>query len=478
MPTVPIPIDQPVYRNVDGIELRTEGLRRVDMWLNEKGGNIKRPGLSSSNAITLDAGSGKGVDGLFWWPHKSYVIAVCGGQTYKIEWDGVSLTSTNITSYALLQDKRVSFATDGTYVFMANGTGIAYTNGTVSTASVDSADADAPTNVSSIEYLDGYLLANKVDSNSFYFSSPNDRLSWSALDFASAAGDADYIKNILVHNRELYLVGPNSIEVWENDGTNPFSRVAGGFIENGIIAPNSLIEVDEIIYWLNHVRHFVMFDGRRVVHLPSAYDKEVQSFATVKDCTADRIEIDGKTFIAFHFPGENRTLIYNYQQQDWCEFGNWNAGGNKYDRWLGNAYVFCPDWGIHLVGYRDSPTITTMSVGEYSDGGEDIRASIQTGHIDHGISQRKRSEELRVRLKRGGGEISGTPQMMVRWKDDGRSSWSQEIQVSLGALGETDMIARIRRTGIYRTRQWEFSVADDIPVVIAHAEEDVTVLGR
>ncbi len=240
METVKVPIFERVYANIDGTELNDLNQELFDAYLDEAGGTVKRPGLSS--LIDLGVSTPCGVDGIYWWEQKEVVIAVCKGNVFKLEWDGATMTKTDLTGTLLEEDTRVSFANDPTYVFMANGGKINYTDG--SAVTVEMADSDAPTEVSHLIYLDNYLLANALNTDQFHFSGVASPLAWSANDEANAVGDPDYLTAMLTFRRELYLLGPKSIEIWENDGTTPFSRLPGGFIQTGCIAPQSIIFTD------------------------------------------------------------------------------------------------------------------------------------------------------------------------------------------------------------------------------------------
>ena len=84
---------------------------------------------------------------------------------------------------------------------------------------------------------------------------------------------------------------------------------------------------------------------------------------------------------------------------------------------------------------------------------------------------------MRFRLKRGSpGSSASDPKLMFRYRDNNSSKWSSIRDISLGQIGEVTIPVEIRRTGIYQTRQYEISITDDTPVVMAKAEEDFTVL--
>jgi len=70
--------------------------------------------------------------------------------------------------------------------------------------------------------------------------------------------------------------------------------------------------------------------------------------------------------------------------------------------------------------------------------------------------------------------VVGTdPKIMIRYRDDGKSTWSNEKHVSLNRIGDTQFIARMFNQKIYRARQYEIAFTDNAPFVIVGAEENV-----
>lgn len=476
MQTVPVPIFGPVYRNVDGVECNDVCELLVDGYLSELGATVRRPGLDTW--LDLGVASPAAVDGLYWWPQKACAIAVCGGRPFKLTFPSRVPTATALSASSPLNERiRPTFCTDGTYVFMANGGRIYYSDGTALAAAI--ADADAPTEVSHVAFMDGYLIANWLDSNKWSFADLDTPLSWDAANYFNAAGDADYVKALFCHNREIVLVGQATTERWENtgDATVRFARVANGFMEAGCLAPSSLIKTEDAFYWLDQSRRIVKWSGGKLEGISTPYDKEIAGYSSPQDCLGDYIKIDGKPFLLFQFLGDQKCLVCNLANDppDWCQWQNWNSTAGEYRRLKLGCYCWCPDWGVHLVGSPDSSVIYAMSPDYYDDDGEEIRLLRRSGHIDYGTTKRKVSRELRLRLKRGKGLSDRTPELMVRWKDNNQG-WKQERRVSLGDVGDTNIIRRVKTGGIYRTRQYEFSCTDAVPLTFLGAEEDIEVL--
>lgn len=470
MPIVKVPLTQPVYRNIDKSQLNDDNYVLINGYTDESGATNTRPGLLEIK--DLGEGVNNGIDGLYFWNNEQAAYAVSNGQIFHLTYSSSILTSTDIGGTHLELDTPVSFASDDTYTFFANGGNILYTDGTTAPQAI--ADAQAPANVTHIGWLDGYLLA--IDgTNKVYFSNLADSLSWEALDFFSAEGNADNNKAMFIWNREIYLFGANSIEVWENVGSTPFARIQGAFIETGTIAPYGIAFAENSFYFIDNNRRFVEFNGRTVREIKSSYTKEIEELSSVSDCKAFKIEVSGRPFILFQFPSAQRSFVYDYAKEEWHEWGKWVGPGETYTPVDVNAYAWCPDWGIHLAGAINDSVIHRMDPSYVTDNGDLIRILRVSGHINYGANEWKQCNSMTLRLKTGHVSNSTEPKFILRWNDDNKG-WSNEVEISLGEKGETEIIREIYPMGIYRTRQYELVMTDGVQFVMGDVEEDVEVL--
>jgi hypothetical protein len=65
--------------------------------------------------------------------------------------------------------------------------------------------------------------------------------------------------------------------------------------------------------------------------------------------------------------------------------------------------------------------------------------------------------------------ITTNPKAMLRWSNDGGSTWSSEHWVSIGQLGRYQNRAIWRRLGQARDRIFEVSISDPVKAVIVSA---------
>lgn len=472
--TVKLPLFQSTYKNVDGVELNDANASLYNAYRTETGGIQGFPGLE----LIKDLGISNihSIDALYFWKEQDCAIAVCNGAVIKLTYDGATMTATSLGGATLIPDKPVSFASTGAYLLMANGGPILYTDGTAAVAAI--ADADAPTAVSHVGYIDGYVLAAKVDTGQFYFSEISDPLDWSALDFASAERAPDNTVALYIFQGEIYLLGKDSIEVWHDDGNNPFSPISGGAIEAGCGAPYAVVKDETGIYTIDDRKRFGRLSQRGFEPLSTAYDKVIQAMSSVEGATAYRIVIAGHSFIQWNFPEGNLTLLYNLIKEDWTELGEWVSASGAFDRWIGNNYCYWPKYNLHLVGSRATDEIYRMRPEVATVDSVNPRFHWKTGHLDFGTTKKKRCSAIRMTMKRGHGASSVTePKLFIRWKDNNRHV-SNTHEISLGLAGDTEIVTSIFRTGIFRTRQYEIFGTPGVEIVMRDAEQDLTVMSR
>ena len=473
MPTGKIPFGAAVVKNTDEEFLPENNVQFYDGYLTETGVSTKRPGLSTISAISVN--SAGFCNGMFWWPPQKKLVAVVNNRVFLFSYVTGTWGSVEVTS-AVPMSGLITFAYDATYFYLADGGKIMYSAG-VAADLTDLADADAPTACTHVAYLDGYIIGNNGNRR-FYYSAVEDGLTWSALDFASAAGNPDNIVGLVVFNRELFLIGEQTTEIWYNDGETPFSRRDGGFIERGCIAPSSILKCKLGVIWLDTERNLVLSNGGQPDVISADFKSVIDSFSVVSDCETQFIEWKSRAFIVLNFRTEGRTLVYNLTQSSWSEWGEWDSSAIAYKPWRGRVSAWCPDWNMQVVGDRSSNNRYMLSDSVYQDGGSSIRFLKRTGFINHGNDSLKRCNKVVLKIRRGFGDITVTnaPKLMLRWRNDGSSTWSNIVELDMGKAGDGIHLIETYPRGAYRTRQYELSCTENIPVAFLDAEEDYTVL--
>jgi hypothetical protein len=77
----------------------------------------------------------------------------------------------------------------------------------------------------------------------------------------------------------------------------------------------------------------------------------------------------------------------------------------------------------------------------------------------------------------GVGIVSGAgsdPKVMLQWSDDGGYTWSNELWVSMGKLGERKVRAMWRRLGKSRDRVFRVTITDPVKRCFINGDIEVT----
>lgn len=470
MPVVTLPINQGMVKATDEVGLVTHGAAMMDCYIDILGNINRRPGLVE----LCDLGASK-VDGLYWWDEQSWVIAVSGGNTYKIT--DAAGTKAQIThdDTDWVAGKRPTFANFATSLYGANGGKIKQipNSGNVS----DIADVDAPTSVTHVAALDRYLLANEDGTGNFHWSDVNAPTAWSANQ-AEAEVKPEAIEALLVENLEISLLGRRTLEIWHDDGVSPFVRFLQGYIPSGTIAPHSFVwcSIIKSFVWLDERRNVVKLDGRFPVPLSITMNKYIQGFTSVSDAQGTYIEAAGRPYCIMDFPAEDKSLVYDFLSTNWFEWGYWDSSGAVYERWRGNCYCLAPAWNLSLVGDKANGKVYKFDTTAYDDDGDTLRTMFRTAHYDHNTEKRKFSNGLYFRLKRTNVvSVDSTPDLLVKFRDNGKTAWQNEYTVSLQQIGETEFHGHLAPLGSYYSRQYEMVLSDAFPLCLVWVKEDVDI---
>lgn len=467
-----IPLIGPPYESVDDVQLDRWAATIVDavpVLVENKLHVQKRPGLSPFITIPSD----RGIDGLYWWEAQQCVLVVSGGRVWKIH-DASGLTTELTGTSTLIPSSPVSFADDGTRCIMANGAAMTWTDGATLSAM---SDPDAPSVVTHVAYLDGYILALNRTTGRIHFSNLMNSLAWAASDFFNAESKPDFTLAMREGFRELLILGADSVEFWVNDGRTPFSRLEGSAQPYGTSAPYSLAQAGDTWIWLDHTRRLVTMTGRKVSAMSTPYDRVIQRYASVSDAIGFVTSIEGWPLYVLNFPSAGETIVLNYEAGLWTKWGNWNSLLGQYQRYRGQAYCFARLWNRHLVGDYEIGVVYRTDRKTFTDNATPIRSLIRTGHISHGILGLKRSDCVRLHCKRGAAsEAVPDPQIMMRRRINNGAGWTNERWRSLGKTGEHEPFIDWWRNGLYKTVQYEFVHTDNSDFLIMGAQERVRAL--
>jgi hypothetical protein len=314
-------------------------------------------------------------------------------------------------------------------------------------------------------YQDGYGIFSQAGTENFWISGLDDLTTIGALDFSTADAFADTLVGCISDHRELWLFGKSTIEIWQNvgDAAFPFVRAGGGFMERGCASGGSIAKGDNSVYWLG--------DDRRV-YTAQGYQPQRISTATVERSIEQAVSPESAWSFVYQQNGHNFYLL-GLSDRTWCYDITTNLWHERQSegltRWRAQHMIEFD--GKILVGDYEHGQIYELDLDTYDDDGDTITREIVSPPI-HAGTHRVSMHELRLDLQAGVGLTSGQgsdPQWMLDWTDDAGHSWSDEVWVGAGAIGQYGRQARWHRLGSFRTRSIRLRMTDPVLAVVLGA---------
>lgn len=414
------------------------------------------PGLSTWG--TFGAGPIRGI--IRFSP--SVLIVVSGGQAYSVTTAGVA---TLLTGSIINATTPVSMASNGNIIMMTTGGTDGYfinpAAGTVA-AIID------PDFISGGEvgFVDGYFVWNVPNTGQFQYSQLYGPMI-DPLDFATAEGSPDNLVSSIINYRELWLFGETSTEVWYNQGDtdNVFARIQGAFLEVGCAAANSVAKMDNTVFWLGADDR-----GQGIVYRATGYTPQrtsthaieyaIAQYSRIDDAIAYTYQQEGHAFYVLTFPTGNATWVYDAATDLWHERA-YRTDDGELNRHRSNCQATFA--GLTLVGDWETGAVYSMALDTFTDAGATIPRIRAAPYVTNDDDTYITFDALQVDMETG---VTGVA--VLQWSDDDGKTWSNELQVDLGALGETVRV-RWRRLGKSRARIFRVTITDSVRVALVGA---------
>ncbi len=361
-----------------------------------------------------------------------------------------------------------SIATDGNAYMALNRAGqvgivsegffFGYKNKVLS--AVTDADAGAPT---SIAFLDGYFGMTQPDGR-WNITAADNVFSVDPLDFAAAESNPDGATRIATQGREFVVFGPKSMEFWADTPSGqtvdfPFTRSTARDI--GILAPNSVATVDQVLHWIAHDGTVRRLFGYRADRISThAVERSISQEAVPSLIRGTSWSRNGHNFLCLS--GEKFTWVYDATTKFWHERQSQNR-----DRW---KIATCIDFaGKIVVGDAFEDTLYSMAP-EYDDEVTDpLVMTVQTPAV-HAYPNLLRFDAVMIDAIPGVGINSGatqddSPELMIASSRDAGFTWSPERRVAVGGMGKRATRVETRRLGQSGEDGYVFKVSMSAKVV-------------
>lgn len=393
----------------------------------------QRPGL------TLQSAQADYKRGIARFEHGHYFVA----RDKFFKWDGTTLSqigtiSTSIGDVTMITD-------DNDNVLLSDGaTGYHWDGVSLTTVT-------APSDIGTLDTLDGYGIYNKPNSDRWYISALNDLTSWDALDFATAESSPDPIVRVFVDRDEIWLFGSKTIEVWRNSGALDFPFTPSTTLQRGCLAAYSVASDDNTLFWLGDDKIVYRADGYRPARVSThAIEDMIEGATTTSTARAFIYTVRGHKFYTLTFPGY-KTLQFNIATGLWNVAETWG-----FDYWnvIGGA-------GRAVDYYLDGSGVVTLDSSKNTDSGTKMeRGGISAPVHNNGDRFSLKAFWLDAEMGRGAnGEV------MLQVSRNGEEFGNVTTRF-LGALGNYRKRAMWRKLGRAREFSLKVTMTDDVSFAI------------
>ena len=369
-----------------------------------------------------------------------------------------------------------------------------------------------------VDIIDNYFVYNNPTTQQFGASDLLSPIS-PPLSFSLKDGAPDDLVALIVDHREIYLMGEISSEVWTDVGAVPFpfQRIPGTSTQHGIAAPFSISRLGNSFAYVSRNNRGQSQIMQMQGYIPQRISTHAVENTLVNKYVGDAIswtyQLEGHEVFVVTFPSLELTWAFDATTQMWHKW-LYNTDKNEYQRHRGNCCAVFQ--GLVIVGDYENGKLYELDKNNYTDDGQNIRRLRRAPHLVTEF-QRQYFDELQIQFQPGVGTtgISGAiqvdttntiylgdnytitasatltiepektyilatqqpvittttnnPQAMLRWSNDGGSTWSNEHWTSVGQLGKYTNRAIWRRLGTARDRIFEVSVSDPVNFVIISA---------
>lgn len=339
-----------------------------------------------------------------------------------------------------------------------------------------------------VDIVDNYFVYNRPNTQQYAASDVLSPITY-GLSFASKFTGPDNLVSLIVDHGQIYLLGEKTSEVWADVGTFPFpfQRIPGASSQHGIAAQFSMARFGNSFAYVSRNDR-----GQAViVQMNGYFPQRISTHAVentlvnqnISDAIAYTYQLEGHECYVVTFPSLELTWVYDGATGLWHKW-LWTDTQNNYKRHRSNCGALFQNQ--FLVGDYENGQIYRLDPNNYTDNGIHIRRMRRCPHLVADF-QRQYFDELQIQFQPGVGlqgietfplgenDIGINPQAMLRWSNDGGSTWSNEHWAGIGKVGKYQNRIIWRRLGQARDRIYEVVVTDPIKAVIVSANLKASV---
>jgi len=333
-----------------------------------------------------------------------------------------------------------------------------------------------------VDIVDNYFIYNRPNTQQWAASNLLSPITY-GLSYASKFTGPDNLVSLIADHGQVYLLGETTSEVWADAGTFPFafSRIPGSSSQHGIAAKFSVARLGNSFAYLARNNRgqseIVMMNGYFPQRISTHAVENTLVNQSVSDAIAYTYQLEGHECYVITFPSLDLTWVYDISTSLWHKW-LYVDSQNVYHRHRSNCAALFQ--GVVLVGDWQNGQIYQLDPNNYTDNGDPIRRLRRCPHLVTDL-QRQYFDEFQIQFQPGVGlegitnpplnaeTVGANPQAMLRWSNDGGSTYSNEHWSDIGQVGKYKNRIIWRRLGMARDRIFEVVVTDPIFACIISA---------
>ncbi len=323
-------------------------------------------------------------------------------------------------------------------------------------------DSDLPS-PNSVTDIDGYLVFTIGDGRCF--ATDLNAVTVSALSFGKAESKPDGLTRGVTWGQRLLLCGPETIELWTNQGLSPFPFARSEVIPTGIAGPYCITGFER-----NFSKGVFIIAGDNTVRQLSGYTFEKISPPDLDgliERVSDKTELEMCSYISrghsfIEVSSLTWTWVYNINNQRWHEKKKYLGDRCR----ITNTYYAFSKW---LCGDTDTGNVQQITNTSALEIDEPMICEVQSTPVQK-FPARIRVATAYFDFAVGVGEASGVdpiatdPTVEISWSDDGGQTFSTPRQRKLGRQSRGLSRVRVNQCGQTGSqgRIWKVTMSDPV----------------
>ena len=325
-----------------------------------------------------------------------------------------------------------------------------------------------------ITFIDGYLLANELNTPIVWFSALEDMLTWDALDFFTRSNTSDNIVAVGVSRDRVWAWGTKTTTLFYDSGDvdTPFLPYPGTTFQVGLASPWLVAGFSDQWFWVGQSAK-----GQRTVVTASEPNAQpistppialfLGNCTTLDDAWTVLYEQDEHLFFAITCPSSPesvQTYCYDVRESLWHARADWDAVAGDWLKWrvAGSAAID----GLIVVGDADSGTLYELDLETYDNDG-DLLVAERTAPYLSAENQAFFVDQCQIGTQAGVGLSSGQgsdPVATLEISRNGARTWVSAGTAPLGMQGQYETRTKWGRLGRFVAGLAVFRVRISDPV--------------